>query len=67
MKLRHFVSGSAVILAGWLALTFVYHMPAQRYLNINKSPTAALPASKPMAGQDSSGTAANYITVSHLR
>jgi len=36
MKLRHFVSGSSVILAGWLAVTFVYHLPAQRYLKSEK-------------------------------
>jgi hypothetical protein len=31
MKLRHFVSGSAVVLAGWLGVTFVMEVPAQRY------------------------------------
>jgi len=43
MKLHHFVSGSSVILAGWLAVTFVYHLPAQRYLKSEKD-LAAVPA-----------------------
>jgi hypothetical protein len=57
MKLHHFVSGSAVILAGWLALTFVYDMPSQRYPRMEKHPkvseieqmreTAAIPATAP--------------------
>ena len=59
MKLHHFVSGSAVILAGWLALTFVYDMPSQRYPRLEKHPkvseidqmreTAAFPATAPFA------------------
>ncbi|MBC8127684.1 MAG: hypothetical protein H8M99_11150 [Gloeobacteraceae cyanobacterium ES-bin-144] len=31
MQLRHFISGSSIILLGWLAVTFAYRMPAQRY------------------------------------
>ncbi|MEI6178524.1 MAG: hypothetical protein WCS43_16655 [Verrucomicrobiota bacterium] len=41
MKLLHFVSGSAVVLAAWLAVTFVYHVPAQRYLKLDKYPTVS--------------------------
>jgi len=41
MKLLHFVSGSSFILAGWLAVTFVYHLPAQRYLKLDKYPTVS--------------------------
>jgi len=41
MKLLHFVSGSAVVLAVWLAVTFVYHVPAQRYLKLDKYPTVS--------------------------
>ena len=41
MKLLHFVSGSSIILAAWLAVTFVYHLPAQRYLKLDKSPTVS--------------------------
>jgi hypothetical protein len=41
MKLRHFVCGSSALLAGWLALTFVVHVPVQRY----QKPDAAAAAS----------------------
>jgi hypothetical protein len=41
MQLRQFVSGSAVILAGWLAITFVHEVPAQRYPKLDKYPAAA--------------------------
>jgi len=40
MKIGHFVSGASVILAAWLAVTFVYHVPAQRYLKPEKDMTA---------------------------
>ena len=43
MKLHHFVCGSSVILAGWLALTFVVHVPVQRYQKSEVAPAAALP------------------------
>lgn len=42
MKLRFFVSGSSAILAGWLAVTFVVHVPAQRYLKLEKYPVSAV-------------------------
>jgi len=43
MKLHHFVCGSSVILAGWLALTFVVHVPVQRYQKPEAPPVASLP------------------------
>lgn len=55
MNLRHFVSASAVVLVGWLAVTFVYHMPSQRYPKQGRqaAPTAAKdglpPESRPTA------------------
>jgi hypothetical protein len=43
MKILHFVSASSVVLALWLAVTFFYHLPAQRYLKSDhNSPTAAV-------------------------
>jgi hypothetical protein len=36
MNLRYFVSGSAVILAAWLSLTFVLEVPSQRYPKLQK-------------------------------
>ena len=38
MQLRHFVCGSAVILVGWLAVTFVYKVASQRYPKLDKYP-----------------------------
>ena len=43
MKLHHFVCGSSVILAGWLALTFVVHVPVQRYQKPEALPAASVP------------------------
>jgi hypothetical protein len=50
MKLRFFVSGSSAILAAWLAVTFVVHVPAQRYLRPGKYPVSAVPKNPSMAG-----------------
>lgn len=36
MKLRQFVSGSAVVLGAWLAITFFREVPAQRYPKLDK-------------------------------
>jgi hypothetical protein len=51
MKLLHFVSGSSVILAGWLAMTFIYHVPAQRYLKTEHELTASVPLAPSLALQ----------------
>jgi hypothetical protein len=48
MKLRHFVSGSSLLLVGWLAVTFVYHIPAQRYQKSDKTAAVSL-TGKPSA------------------
>ncbi|MCX6868513.1 MAG: hypothetical protein NTV46_20360 [Verrucomicrobia bacterium] len=60
MKLRFFVSGSSVILVGWLAVTFMVHVPAQRYLRPGKYPVSAVPKNPSMAdnvptGKESAG------------
>lgn len=31
MQLRHFVSGSALLLSAWLVVTFFHKVPTQRY------------------------------------
>lgn len=36
MHLRQFVSGSAVILSAWLAVTFLTEVPTQRYPKLDK-------------------------------
>ncbi len=41
MNTRRFVSGSSVILAGWLGATFLNEVPAQRYPKLDKKPAPA--------------------------
>jgi hypothetical protein len=41
MNIRKFVSGSSVILAGWLGATFLNEVPAQRYPKLDKGPASA--------------------------
>ena len=41
MSPRRFVSGSSVILAGWLGATFFNEVPAQRYPKLDKKPATA--------------------------
>jgi hypothetical protein len=36
MKLRQFVSGSAVVLGVWLGITFFHEVPTQRYPKLDK-------------------------------
>ena len=47
MQLRQFVSVSAVVLAAWLAVTFVYEVPSQRYPKLDKYPKTAVNLEKP--------------------
>lgn len=37
MNIRNFVSGSSVVLAGWLGVTFLNDVPAQRYPRLDKT------------------------------
>jgi hypothetical protein len=47
MNTRRFVSGSSILLAGWLGATFLNEVPSQRYPKLdNTPPTAAIPASQ---------------------
>ena len=41
MDIRSFVTGSGVILLGWLGATFLNQVPAQRYPRLNQQPAAA--------------------------
>lgn len=41
MNTKRFVSGSSVILAGWLAATFLNEVPAQRYPKLEKKTAAS--------------------------
>ena len=40
MNVRNFVSGSSVILVGWLGATFLNEVPSQRYPKLDKSNSA---------------------------
>lgn len=54
MKLPYFVSGSSVILAGWLTVTFFNRVPTQRYPRLDRNPTAAIAPTTPTAETDAS-------------
>ncbi len=41
MNTRRFVSGSSILLAGWLGATFLNDVPSQRYPKLDKKPAAA--------------------------
>jgi hypothetical protein len=41
MKLRQFVSGSALVLGAWLAITFFQDVPTQRYPKLDKHQRSA--------------------------
>ena len=54
MKLRYFVSTSAVILAAWLGFTFVHEVPTQPYPKLDKyKATAPLPIGPELPASDS--------------
>ncbi|MEO5916599.1 MAG: hypothetical protein ABIS50_20350 [Luteolibacter sp.] len=38
MSTRNFVSGSSIILVGWLGATFLNEVPSQRYPKLDKTP-----------------------------
>jgi hypothetical protein len=66
MKLSHFVSGTAVVLAGWLAVTFFHVMPSQRYPKLQKYPatTFAPQPAKPVAAAAVQEIPAAQVSVS---
>ncbi|MEY3895605.1 MAG: hypothetical protein RLZZ214_1124 [Verrucomicrobiota bacterium] len=41
MNTRRFVSGSSILLAGWLGATFLNEVPSQRYPKLDKKPATA--------------------------
>jgi hypothetical protein len=63
MQLRHFVSGSAVILAGWLAVTFIHEVPTQRYPRLDKDPAVSI---APRKTADASTVADKESPVAHV-
>lgn len=57
MQLRHFVSGSALVLSAWLVVTFFHKVPTQRYIRPEVRPVAKLNESPSPAPQLASGEA----------
>ena len=47
MNTRRFVSGSSILLAGWLGATFFNEVPAQRYPKLDKKPATAAVTHEP--------------------
>ena len=66
MRLRHFVSASAIILCGWLAVTFVTEVPVKRYPKLEKQVLQESPTVSEEAAQFAKTTAnpAEIIRVS---
>lgn len=67
MQVRHFVSGSAVILAGWLAVTFVHEVPTQRYPRLDKYPTTSTAPGKAANATAVAGKESPVVQVSSSR
>jgi hypothetical protein len=58
MQLRHFVSGSSVILVGWLAVTFFHQVPSQRYPKLDKYPATSM--TKPAANLETTAVRSRW-------
>lgn len=56
MNTRRFVSGSSILLAGWLGATFLNEVPAQRYPKLDKTPATAVLPETDVKAVVSSGT-----------
>jgi hypothetical protein len=67
MKIRHFVSGSSAIITFWLAVTFVYQVPVQRYPSSDKSPTVAIPKTSETASETADAEKIAVVQVSVSR
>lgn len=67
MKLHYFVCGSSVILSGWLGLTFVVHVPVQRYQKADVSATTSHTRDQTTALAGAVATPAADIPVSFSR
>lgn len=42
MNTTRFVTGSAIVLAGWLGATFLNDVPSKRYPKLDRNPATAL-------------------------
>lgn len=64
MEIRRFVSGTSIILAGWLGVTFIREVPSQRYPKMERYEsvsTELVPVPVPV-GADSA-TASNELVL----
>lgn len=50
MNTRRFVSGSSLVLAGWLVATFFYEVPSRGYPKLDKTPATAAVVEKTETG-----------------
>jgi hypothetical protein len=64
MKLRQFVSGSAVVLGAWLAITFIHEVPSQRYPKLDKYRRSAEAGEAKDKTRESTQEAAELLQVS---
>lgn len=68
MKLRQFVTTSAIVLLGWLGFTFVHEVPSQRYPKLQKYTDARTQTTTPgFAEPVKAGSEAEifHVSVSH--
>ena len=64
MKLRQFVSGSALVLGAWLAITFFNKVPTQRYPKLDKYQRSAKAPEPSEAKTAETGTQLLQVSVS---
>jgi len=61
MNLRYFVSGSSMVLIGWLALTFFHEVPTQRYPRLERPRGGAAPETTHATPAPAAGAEENPI------
>jgi hypothetical protein len=64
MKLRQFVSGSALVLGAWLAITFFQEVPARSYPKLDKHQRSAKAAAPSEAKAAETGAQLLQVSVS---
>ena len=64
MNLKRFVSGSALILLGWLGVTFVLEVPVQRYQPRSEAAKRVAIPEAPALELSASGPAISQLSVS---
>lgn len=70
MQLRHFVSGSAILLIAWLGVTFFHEVPTHRYLKPETRKTTGAndkPSDAPAPGLEMQSRNSELVEVSASR